>query len=123
MTETNVTQAHKEIKLLKPLLFKVDGGLSVEALVLSLHVGETCEVIGVHKRQVNLKSERTEQCQTHILQQGHYLKFKLYKINVLNIKSSILMSLVGFCLILFLIKAAAVPPVVLKREAALKLCP
>ncbi len=37
------------------LLLQVDRGLSVEALVLSLHVGETCEVIGVNEGEIDLK--------------------------------------------------------------------
>lgn len=39
------------------LLFQVDRGLSVEALVLSLHVGETCEVVGVNEGQIDLREK------------------------------------------------------------------
>lgn len=38
------------------LLLQVDRRLSVKTFVLSLHVGETCEVIGVDEGQINLKN-------------------------------------------------------------------
>lgn len=38
-------------------LLQVDGRLSVEALVLSFHVGETREVVWINKRQVDLGEE------------------------------------------------------------------
>lgn len=36
------------------LLFQVEGGFPVEALVLRLHVSEACEVVGIHEREVDL---------------------------------------------------------------------
>lgn len=36
------------------LLFQVEGGLPVEALVLRLHVSEAREVVGIHEREVDL---------------------------------------------------------------------
>lgn len=39
---------------IRPLLLQVDGRLSVEALVLSLHVGEAREVVGINKGKVDL---------------------------------------------------------------------
>lgn len=41
--------AHSEIKAIISLLLQVDRGLSVETFVLSLHVGQTCKVIGVNE--------------------------------------------------------------------------
>lgn len=55
-TETNIPFALKQIKAIMSLLLQVDRGLPVETLVLSLHVGETCEVIGVDERQIDLKN-------------------------------------------------------------------
>lgn len=43
------------IKAITLVLLQVDRGLSVETLVLSLHVGETGEVIGVNEGQVDLR--------------------------------------------------------------------
>lgn len=56
-TETNASLARREIKAVMSLLLQVDRGLSVETFVLPLHVGETCEVIGVHERQIDLRGE------------------------------------------------------------------
>lgn len=39
------------------LLFQVEGGLPVEALVLRLHVSEACEVVGIHEREVDLRGK------------------------------------------------------------------
>lgn len=39
------------------LLLQIDRGLSVETLVLSLHVGEACEVVGVNEGQIDLKKK------------------------------------------------------------------
>lgn len=39
------------------ILLKVDGGFSVEALVLPFHVGETCEVIGINEGQIDLREK------------------------------------------------------------------
>ena len=53
--ETNVPRAPEEIKAILPLLLQVDGGLSVETLVLPLHVGEAREVVGVNEGEIHLK--------------------------------------------------------------------
>lgn len=42
------------------LLLQVDRGLSVETLILSLHVGKTCEVIGVDERQIDLRKSAVD---------------------------------------------------------------
>lgn len=54
------------------LLLQVERGLPVEALVLRLHVSEACEVVGVHKREVDLGSQalRHHQC-THLASSQH----------------------------------------------------
>lgn len=44
-----------QIKEIMCLLLQVNRGLSVETLILSLHVGETCEVVGVNERQIDLR--------------------------------------------------------------------
>lgn len=41
-------------KPMRLVLLQVDGRLSVEALVLSLHVGEAREVVGINKGKVDL---------------------------------------------------------------------
>lgn len=46
------------IKAIMPSLFQVDGGLSVETLVLPLHVGEACEVVGVNKGKIDLRKNQ-----------------------------------------------------------------
>lgn len=46
------------IKAITALLLQVDGGLSVETLVLSLHVGEACEVVGVNKGKIDLRKNQ-----------------------------------------------------------------
>lgn len=45
----------EEIKAILPLLLQVDGGLSVETLVLPLHVGEAREVVGVNEGEIHLE--------------------------------------------------------------------
>lgn len=54
-TEMNVPSACSQINAIMPLLLQVDRGLSVETLVLPLHVGEACEVIGVDEGQIHLR--------------------------------------------------------------------
>lgn len=56
--ETNDPFSLHEMKAIMSLLLQIDRGLSVETLVLSLHVGETCEVIGVDEGQIDLKKNR-----------------------------------------------------------------
>lgn len=41
------------------LLLQVDGRLPVETLVLSLHVCQTCKVIGINEGQVHLRGRQT----------------------------------------------------------------
>lgn len=51
------------------ILLQIDGGFSVETLVLPFHVGETCEVIGVNKGQIDLRGEKKSKAERQLPQE------------------------------------------------------
>lgn len=63
----------KAIKAILPLLLQVDGGLSVETLVLPLHVGEACKVVGVNEGEIHLRKNVKRQSKIQQMKRFNFI--------------------------------------------------